>query len=185
MVDVIRAGGGIRSDDEALEFVSASLRADPGISAVVSDIGDRHVAKGAFGLLMPARLRDDGTDVLIKVNATEHERRWLGAIGDVDPLAAPAVYASGGSFSDVKLGWTVVERLPYQPPGFGGPEWYHSAARDRRERDLPTPGDADVRLLSELFCAWLSVMWRVLFKDIAPERRDSAARYVDRALVRA
>jgi len=56
------------------------------------------------------------------------------------------------------------------------------AARDRRERGLPTPDDAGVRKLSALFCAWLSLMWLGIFNETQPERRKSAAAYVEQAL---
>lgn len=305
---LVRPDGQIRTDDEALEVVAAALRREAAITELVDEIGSRPVAPGSFGLLMPARLRATGKDVLVKVNANEYERRWLPAIGEIDPEAAPAVHGSGGCIDEVRLGWMVLERLPYQPPGFAGPEWYDSllrgafrwqdaarriaiepwhsidgpwltswldqviaidpslelrrlrdrfdadwawvsqtcgpmesahgdvhffnagsrepdipaslvlfdpiprsahwpfdvancqtltnyletspngerlvlqAARDRRERGLPTPDDPDVLRLSDLFCAWLSVMWRALFREVAPERQASSARYVEQAL---
>ena len=302
--ELIRPDGMIRRDEAALGIVSAALRRDPAITELVDDIGSEPVAPGSFGLLMPASLRRTGEDVLVKVNANEHERRWLPAIGAIDPQIVPEVHGDGEHIDDVALGWMVMERLPHTPPGFGAPEWYapllngafrwHEAARrvalppwhdidgpwlrswidqaaaadrdvdmghllDRFDRDwawvcdvcgamqpahgdvhffnagsrepglpdalvlfdpipraahwpydfansqtltnredepplvvlaaharrahgLPTPDDGDVERLSALFCAWLSVMWHVMFKDVAPQRRASAARYVDQAL---
>jgi hypothetical protein len=306
--ELIRPNGYIRSDDEALEIVATGLRRDPAITALVDEIGSRPVAPGSFGLLMPARLRTTGEDVLVKVNANEHERRWLPAIGAVDPGVAPAVHGGGERIDELGLGWMVLERLPHRPPGFAGPEWYGSllraafrwqdaarrvdlepwhavdaawlsswidraleldrssdlrrlrdrfdadwawvcevcgsmepahgdvhffnagsrepgvphtlvlfdpipraaqwpydaahcetltnardsfpdgsqlvacAAEDRRQRGLPTPDDRDVRRVSDLYCAWLAVMWRVIFTDAAPQRARSAARYVQLAL---
>jgi hypothetical protein len=308
VTSLIGPDGRIRSDDEALEEVTRALSSDAEVASIVQDIGSRHDAKGAFGLLIPARLRTDGRDVLIKVNATEHERRWLAAIAEVDPSVVPATFGDGPGFGDVSLGWMVVERLPFQPPGFGAPEWYRplvrasflwraagarvtaeplhaidgpwltnwldqavvldatddlrvlrdrfdddwawarevcgpdepahgdvhffnagsrepgvpealvlfdpiprsapwpydaancetltnyaevapgreplvvTAARDRRERGLPVPDADGVGRLSRLWCAWLAVMWRVLFQRFAPERIDLAARYVERAV---
>jgi hypothetical protein len=308
MTDLITPEGGIRTDHEALSIVTSALKSEPAVNDVVIDIRPRHVAKGAFGLLVPARLRTDGTDVLIKINATDYEIRWLEAIGAIDPEAAPAVFGSGQSFGDVGLGWMVMERLPHQPPGFGGPEWYGpllagafrwqdaarqvtlnplheidgewlrgsieqaveldgtselrrlrdrfdddwgrtcelcgppepahgdvhffnagsrtagvpqalvlfdpiprlarwpfdaancqtltnyrsvdrerpplvvAAARHRRDLGLATPDDRHIEVVSDFYCAWLSVMWRVHFRAFAPERAAFAAEYVARAV---
>lgn len=294
----------IRKDGEALDIVCAALQREAAVTHLVEDIGSRPVAPGSFGLLMPARLRSTREDVLVKVNANEHERRWLPAIGALDPEIVPAVHGSGDDIDDLGLGWMVLERLPYTPPGFAAPEWYgplmtgalrwHAAARNvplepwhdvdaawvaswidqgialdpgpnmtrlrerfedewawmsdvcgsmepahgdvhffnagsrtpglpdslvlfdpiprlahwpydfansqtltnregeptlvvlaaqaRRAAGLPTPNDRDVARLSDLFCGWLSVMWRVIFKDVAPQRQASAASYVSRAV---
>jgi hypothetical protein len=56
------------------------------------------------------------------------------------------------------------------------------AARDRGARGLPTPDDADVLRVSDLYCAWLSVMWRTHLRAYEPDRRESSDRYVQRAL---
>jgi hypothetical protein len=307
-MQLVRPDGRIRTDDDALDAVASALRREPSITRLVDEIGSRPVAPGSFGLLMPARLRATGADVLVKVNANEHERRWLPAIGEVDPGVAPVVHGAGERINDVPLGWLVLERLPYQPPGFGGPEWYGAlvhgalrwqdaarrvvmdpwhaidgpwltmwmdqllgtdpspdvsrlrerfdddwawicdvcgpmepahgdvhffnagsrepgvpdalvlfdpipraahwpfdvancetltnyqdtvpdgeplvaiAARDRRARGLPTPDEADVLRASDLFCAWLSVMWRTHLRTYEPDRRGSSDRYVQRAL---
>jgi hypothetical protein len=304
---LIGPDGWIRDDDEAVARVTSALRRDSGVTALVEDVGSRHVARGAFALLVPARLRSSGRDVLVKVNANAHERAWLPAIGELDPDVVPAVFGSGDAIDDVPLGWMVMERLPYQPPGFAGAEWYGSliraafrwqdaarrvevpvvhavdgawltswmdaaveldgspgvrrlrdrfdddwawvsercpsepchgdvhffnagsrepglpeslvlfdpiprlapwpydpahcetltnyalvvpdgeplvlhTARHRRELGLPTPDDDDVLRISALFCAWLAVMWRALFRDKQPDRRETSARHVDRYL---
>ena len=58
----------------------------------------------------------------------------------------------------------------------------HFAAEHRRSRGLPTPDEADVERVSTLFCAWLAVMWRALFRETQEDRRTSAAAHVERAL---
>jgi hypothetical protein len=304
---LMQPDGRIRRDAEALSIVAAALRDAAEITELVESIESQPAAAGSFGLLIPARLRSDGRIVLVKVNANSYERAWLPAIGRVDAEIVPEVFGSGDSIGSVPVGWMVVERLPYQPPGFGGPEWYgplmaaafrwHAAAlrvdvapwhaidgpwliewmergiavdgshnarllrerfdddwlwvadvcppepchgdvhffnagsrttglpdtfvlfdpiprsapwpfeyancqtltnyatvvpdgsplvvlaaHDRRRRGLPTPDDADVLRLSDLFCAWLSLMWRGLFHGTQPARKESSARYVDRAL---
>jgi hypothetical protein len=297
-------GGGIRDDKDAIARVASALRADAAVTALVDEIGDSPAARGAFGLLFPATLRSSGEGVLIKVNANAYERAWMRAIHDVDPEVGPAVHGSGEVIGDLRVTWLALERLPYQPPGFGGPEWYaplmraafrwqdaaatidlepvHAigdqlvrtwiddaisldgtrelhqlrnrfdddwawidascpmqvshgdvhffnagsrtdgipetlvlfdpiprlapwpydvanchvltnyagdvplvafAAAHRRAKGLPTPADPDVDRISALWCAWLAVMWRVLFREVQPGRRESAAAYVERAFL--
>jgi hypothetical protein len=302
--ELIRPDGQIRRDEQTVELVAAAIVRDVDLGPLVELAPERVIPAASFGLLFPARWRGSGDDVYVKINANEHERAWLSAIGDVDPDVAPRVYATGECVDDITLPWMVLERLPYLPPGFGGPEWYaplvrasfrwnaaarsvdlepwhaidgpwlngwfdqliaaHStpaverlrdrfdddwkwvaeacgamepahgdvhffnsgsrrpglpealmlfdpipraahwpydvancqtltnyagetplvvlAARDRRDRGLPTPDDAEIERLSDFFCAWLSVMWRVIFRERAPERVASSEEYIVNAL---
>lgn len=290
-------------DEKAVARIVDALQRDGAVLDVVDEIGDGPAARGAFGLLFPARRRRTGERVLIKVNAAPWEAAWLPAIYEVDPDISPAVFSSGQSIDGLRMPWVVIERLAYAPPGLGGPEWYppllraafrwqeaaarvdlepvhdidrelvaswiddaieldgtadlrrlrerfdrdwdwveatcpgqihhgdvhffdagsrtagvphtlvlfdpiprrapwpydaancHTltnysgdvplvrlAADRRRERGLPTPTDEDVDRVSALFCAWLAVMWRALFRDVQPDRSRSAPVHVRRAL---
>lgn len=285
--------------------VAAALQRDEVVGDLLADVGERPVAKGAFGVMFAAVSRETGQDVLIKVNAAAHERVWMPAIHTVDPEISPAVFGTGATIDDLALPWIALERLPFAPPGLGGPEWYpplmraafrwHDAAAEldlppvhaidrplvaswiddaleldetaellqlrerfdddwawvsatcsthvhhgdvhffnagsrtpgipdtlvlydpipreapwpydaanchtltnygdepslvrlvaefRRARGLPTPDDPDVDRISALFCAWLALMWRVLFKDVQPDRRVTSWAHVERAVRR-
>ncbi len=62
----------------------------------------------------------DGTDVLVKVNATRRERFWMSAASQGAPGSVPHVFASDDVLGRVDASWLVLERLPYTyDPGWG------------------------------------------------------------------
>lgn len=63
-----------------------------------------------------------------------------------------------------------------------GPSLVQQFAEIRRERGLPTPNGRDVDRLSRLFCGWLAVMWRTLFRELQPDRAETVGGYVAAAL---
>jgi hypothetical protein len=166
---LITGDGQIRTDDAAVRSVIAALEAEDAVREVVDALEARIAAPGTFGLLIPGRSRVNGAEVLVKVNATAHERAWLKAIGGVDPEVAPAVFADGDSFGDIQLGWAVIERLPYQPPGFAGPEWYEPIIRASLRWQLAARS-VDLPPVHEIDGPWMT-MWL----DRAVERGDGRA----------
>jgi len=109
------------------------LRDDPGVwSLLERALGEHPATSGRLtGLrpLRPARTfstwlagtwHPDGTDVLVKVNATRRERFWMSAASHEAPDIVPHVFASDDALGPVDASWLVLERLPYiHHPGWG------------------------------------------------------------------
>jgi hypothetical protein len=174
---VIGADGQMRRNDEAIRVVVGEARRDAALGDLVRELDDRPAAFGAFGMLIGARLRSDGSRVLVKVNASPTERAWLPAIHAVDPTVAPGVFGSGDRTGDLALGWLALEWLPHQPPGFGGPGWYEplmtAATRWQRaaaQLDLPPVHTID----GEWTASWLDVLLR---SEPTPELRRLRDRF--------
>ena len=110
----------LRDDPGVWSLLERALGEHPATSGRLTGLRPLRPARPSFSTWFTGSWHPDGTDVLVKVNATRRERFWMSAASQGAPDSVPHVFASGDGLGPVDASWLVLERLPYTyDPGWG------------------------------------------------------------------
>ena len=110
----------LRDDPGVWSLLERALGEHPATSGCLTGLRPLRPARPSFSTWLTGTWHPDGTDVLVKVNATRRERFWMSAASQGVPGSVPHVFASDDALGPVDASWLVLERLPYtHDPGWG------------------------------------------------------------------
>ena len=110
----------LRDDPGVWSLLERALGEHPATSGRLTGLRPLRPARPSFSTWLTGTWHPDGTDVLVKVNATRRERFWMWAASQGAPGSVPHVFASDDALGPVDASWLVLERLPYtHDPGWG------------------------------------------------------------------
>ena len=135
----------LRDDPGVWSLLARALAEHPATSGRLAGLRPLRPARPSFSTWLTGTWHPDGTDVLVKVNATPRERFWMSAASRGAPGSVPPVFASDDALGPVDASWLVLERLPYTyDPGWGAAAFSSLLAAAARFQVFAAAVDTDL-----------------------------------------
>ena len=135
----------LRDDPGVWSLLERALGEHPATSGHLTGLRPLRPPRPSFSAWLTGTWHPDGTQVLVKVNATRRERFWMSAASQGAPGSVPHVFASDDALGPVDASWLVLERLPYtHDPGWGAAAFSSLLAAAARFQIFAAAVDTDL-----------------------------------------